>query len=202
MTCESDTTPHTTPEERRKTAPTDTKSSPSNKQSNYYRPRTSSVGPHYKETFKKPELPKSNTGTPISRTDSGRFSMRTPKTFNSTPQRNNQKINKDNKNSVRSNSALTSKEVEFQNWKRRKSYDPMKAAAEGRKKLLDESRKHTSTEETCGTHDNSVLRSASFHGTRDVLSLANDWSDNEMNLYCDDDDNKHPPPCSPQLVIF
>lgn len=34
----------------------------------------------------------------------------------------------------RSNSSLTSKEVEFQNWKRRKSYDPMKAAAEGKKK--------------------------------------------------------------------
>lgn len=30
----------------------------------------------------------------------------------------------------RSNSSLSSREVEFQNWKRRKSYDPMKAAAE------------------------------------------------------------------------
>lgn len=34
----------------------------------------------------------------------------------------------------RSNSTLSSREVEFQNWKRRKSYDPMKAAAEGKKK--------------------------------------------------------------------
>lgn len=29
---------------------------------------------------------------------------------------------------------MSSREVEFQNWKRRKSYDPMKAAAEGKKK--------------------------------------------------------------------
>ena len=34
----------------------------------------------------------------------------------------------------RSNSTLSSKEAEFQNWKRRKNYDPMKAAAEGKKK--------------------------------------------------------------------
>jgi len=35
---------------------------------------------------------------------------------------------------IRSNSTLSSRETEFQNWKRRKSFDPMKAAAEGRKK--------------------------------------------------------------------
>jgi len=33
----------------------------------------------------------------------------------------------------RSNSTLTAKEVELANWKRRKSYDPMKAAAEGKR---------------------------------------------------------------------
>lgn len=38
------------------------------------------------------------------------------------------------KSGGRSNSSLTSREVEFQNWKRRKSYDPMKAAAEGKRK--------------------------------------------------------------------
>lgn len=38
--------------------------------------------------------------------------------------------------STRSNSTLSSREVEFQNWKRRKSYDPMKAAAEGKKKEI------------------------------------------------------------------
>ena len=40
--------------------------------------------------------------------------------------------------------------MEFQNWKRRKSYDPMKAAAEGRKKLIDNSKKHHSTEDSSG----------------------------------------------------
>lgn len=35
---------------------------------------------------------------------------------------------------ARSNSTLSSREVEFQNWKRRKSYDPLKAAKEGKKK--------------------------------------------------------------------
>lgn len=63
----------------------------------------------------------------------------------------NQKMNqKPSKKSTRSNSTLTSKEVEFQNWKRRKSYDPMKAAAEGRKKLIDGTKKHHSTEDSSG----------------------------------------------------
>lgn len=35
---------------------------------------------------------------------------------------------------LRSNSSLSAQEIEFQNWKRRKSYDPLKAAAEDRKK--------------------------------------------------------------------
>jgi len=62
----------------------------------------------------------------------------------------NPKPSKDQKKSARSNSTLTSKEVEFQNWKRRKSYDPMKAAAEGRKKLIDSTKKHHSTEDSSG----------------------------------------------------
>lgn len=63
--------------------------------------------------------------------------------------------------------------------------------------------KHISVFETCNvysSHDNSVLRSASFHGTGGALSLANDWSDNELN-YCYED-NQVPPPSSPQLVCF
>lgn len=70
----------------------------------------------------------------------------------STTQRPIQKVIKDQKKSGRSNSTLTSKEVEFQNWKRRKSYDPMKAAAEGRKKLIDNSKKHHSTEDSSGKY--------------------------------------------------
>ncbi|XP_018047883.1 PREDICTED: uncharacterized protein LOC108686889 isoform X4 [Atta colombica] len=165
LNCESDTTPNTTPEERRRRAQSEVKTiAPMNKQQSYHRIRTNSVGAHNKESSKKSETTKFRAPS-ISRTDTGRFSMRAPKTIH--------------------------------NWKRRKSYDPMKAAAEGRKKLIDSTKKHHSTEDGSGNHDNSVLRSASFHGTGAALSLANDWSDNELN-YCYED-NQVPPPSSPQL---
>ncbi|XP_017876812.1 uncharacterized protein LOC108623056 isoform X2 [Ceratina calcarata] len=198
LNCESDTTPNTTPEERRRRAQSEVKSVPSNKQQTYHRSRAGNVNAHSKETTKKLE-PAKQRAVSISRTDSTRFSMRAPKSTHHAPvvQRPAQKVIKDQKNSGRSNSTLTSKEVEFQNWKRRKSYDPMKAAAEGRKKLIDNSKKHHSTEDSGGNHDNSVLRSASFHGTGGTLSLANEWSDNELNIA--QNDNQIPPPCSPQL---
>ncbi|KAK2584870.1 hypothetical protein KPH14_002467 [Odynerus spinipes] len=199
LTCESDTTPNTTPEERRRKAQIDVKTTTSvNKQSNYQRGRANSASAYNKDASKVLESSKPRAPS-ISRTDTGRVSMRGPKSSYHTPagQRNTQKPNKENKNSGRSNSTLTSKEVEFQNWKRRKSYDPMKAAAEGRKKLVDSTRKHHSTEDSSGNHDNSVLRSASFHGTGATLSLTNEWSDNELNY--SQDENQAPPPCSPQL---
>ncbi|XP_036148493.1 uncharacterized protein LOC105832150 isoform X2 [Monomorium pharaonis] len=200
LNCDSDTTPNTTPEERRRRAQSEIKTvAHVNKQQNYHRIRTSSVGAHSKELSKKPETTKFRVPS-ISRTDTGRFSMRALKPTHHPPgnQKTNQKSSKDHKKpSGRSNSTLTSKEVEFQNWKRRKSYDPMKAAAEGRKKLIDSTKKHHSTEDGSGNHDGSVLRSASFHGTGGALSLANDWSDNELN-YCYED-NQVPPPSSPQL---
>ncbi|XP_011646422.1 uncharacterized protein LOC105433042 [Pogonomyrmex barbatus] len=199
LNCESDTTPNTTPEERRRRSQSEIKTvAPVTKQQSYHRIRTNSVGAHNKESAKKPETSKFRTPS-ISRTDTGRFSMRAPKPTHHPPnsQKTNQKPNKDHKKSGRSNSTLTSKEVEFQNWKRRKSYDPMKAAAEGRKKLIDSTKKHHSTEDGSGNHDNSVLRSASFHGTGGALSLANDWSDNELNYSYED--NQIPPPSSPQL---
>lgn len=49
------------------------------------------------------------------------------------------------------------------------------------------------------SHDNSVLRSASFHGTGDALSLANDWSDNELDYHYEN--NQVPPPSSPQIEV-
>ncbi|KAL0133746.1 hypothetical protein PUN28_001012 [Cardiocondyla obscurior] len=198
LNCESDTTPNTTPEERRRRAQSEIKTvTPVNKQQSYHRSRTNSVGAHNKESSKKLETTKFRTPS-ISRTDTGRFSMRAPKPIHHPPgsQKLNQKPSKEHKKSGRSNSTLTSKEVEFQNWKRRKSYDPMKAAAEGRKKLIDGTKKHHSIEDGSGNHDNSVLRSASFHGTGGALSLVNDWSDNELN-YCYED-NQIPPPTSPQ----
>lgn len=54
-----------------------------------------------------------------------------------TPASNFQSINLNSKkppSGSRSNSTLSSKEAEFANWRRRKTYDPMKAAAEGKKK--------------------------------------------------------------------
>ncbi|XP_029674318.1 uncharacterized protein LOC115242281 isoform X1 [Formica exsecta] len=199
LNCESDTTPNTTPEERRRRAQSEVKTAvPVNKQQSYHRSRTNSVGAHNKESSKKAEPTKFRAPS-MSRTDTGRFSMRAPKPTHHPPnsQKTNQKPSRDHKKSGRSNSTLTSKEVEFQNWKRRKSYDPMKAAAEGRKKLMDNTKKHHSTEDGSGNHDNSVLRSASFHGTGGALSLANDWSDNELDYRYED--NQVPPPSSPQL---
>ncbi|XP_076640823.1 uncharacterized protein LOC143352345 isoform X2 [Halictus rubicundus] len=199
LNCESDTTPNTTPEERRRRAQSEVKSIPSqtNKQQNYHRSRATNANTHSREPLKKPE-PVKPRAVSLSRTDSTRLSIRVPKSAHHTvtAQRPNQRVNKDQK-SGRSNSTLTSKEVEFQNWKRRKSYDPMKAAAEGRKKLMDNTKKHHSTEDSTGNHDSSVLRSASFHGTGGALSLANEWSDNELNFA--PNDNQVPPPCSPQL---
>ncbi|XP_011304843.1 dentin sialophosphoprotein isoform X2 [Fopius arisanus] len=153
LSCESESTPNTTPEERRRRAQSEIKSAPTSARQQHHRGRTSSVGASNKEVFKKPEPPRPR-GPSLSRTEGGRYSMRAQKTSPST--RPNQKASKEGKNSGRSNSTLTSKEVEFQNWKRRKNYDPMKAAAEGKKKL-DVTRKHHSTEDG-NSRDNSVLR--------------------------------------------
>jgi len=86
----------------------------------------------------------------FSRNDGGRFSLRvgSNKTSSSTtptvkpkvcknPIQQQQPVNlppMGGPRKSRSNSTLSSKEAEFQNWKRRKNYDPMKAAAEGKKK--------------------------------------------------------------------
>ncbi|CAG5100984.1 Protein of unknown function [Cotesia congregata] len=200
VTCDSDTTPNTTPEERRRKAQMEIKSAPSSarQSSSHHRARTSSVGANNKDNYKKPETrPRVPS---LSRNEGGRYSMRGQKsTSSASTSRPNSGVKggKDAKNSGRSNSTLTSKEVEFQNWKRRKNYDPMKAAAEGKKKL-DISRKHHSTEDGNNSRDNSVLRSASFHGTHGALSLADDWSDNELNFVEQKEIIQIPPPCSPR----
>ncbi|KAG5898073.1 hypothetical protein JTB14_001779 [Gonioctena quinquepunctata] len=74
----------------------------------------------------------------FSRTDSGRFSMRTtkPPITNNLPKGPKKDGSGKKQGGPRSNSSLSSREVDFQNWKRRKSYDPMKAAAEGKKKEI------------------------------------------------------------------
>lgn len=79
LNCESDTTPNTTPEERRRRAQSEVKTVvPVNKQQSYHRIRTNSVGAHSKESSNKPETTKFRAPS-ISRTDTGRFSMRAPK---------------------------------------------------------------------------------------------------------------------------
>lgn len=69
----------------------------------------------------------------------------------------------------RSSSALATKEMEFSNWKKRSSYDPMKAAQEGKKKhqLVPNSKRHESNKDDLSSpsHSSPVHRSQSFHST-------------------------------------
>lgn len=78
LNCESDTTPNTTPEERRRRAQSEVKSTAINKQQNYHRSRANNVNQHTKESLKKSEITKPRAVS-ISRTDSTRLSMRVPK---------------------------------------------------------------------------------------------------------------------------
>ena len=59
----------------------------------------------------------------------------------------------------RSNSTMSSKEIDFQNWKRRKNYDPMKAAAEGKKKVNEKKIEKSATGHTLNVSDQSGSRS-------------------------------------------
>ncbi|XP_019755509.1 uncharacterized protein LOC125502314 isoform X2 [Dendroctonus ponderosae] len=78
----------------------------------------------------------SKTPASFARSEAGRFSMRSS---TNGPMKGAKKDGKGSKQGggARCNSSLSSREVEFQNWKRRKSYDPMKAAAEGKKKDME-----------------------------------------------------------------
>ena len=58
----------------------------------------------------------------------------------------------------RSNSTMSSKEIDFQNWKRRKNYDPMKAAAEGRKRNTEKKIEKSATGHTLNVLDPSSSR--------------------------------------------
>lgn len=78
LNCESDTTPNTTPEERRRRAQSEIKTTSVNKQQSYHRSRASNVNAHNKEPLKKTESIKPRAVS-MSRTDSTRLSMRAPK---------------------------------------------------------------------------------------------------------------------------
>lgn len=118
----------------------------------------------------------------FTRTDCGRYSMRSIKTNQTgSPLLTNQNkvdIMKKKGSSGRSNSTLSSREVEFQNWKRRKSYDPMKAAAEGKKKEAAKKQLQT-TSTQAKSSGNPVLRSASFHGTRQLAVPSSSEEDDD-----------------------
>ncbi|XP_069951737.1 nucleolar protein dao-5 isoform X3 [Cherax quadricarinatus] len=163
--------------------------------------------------------PKSGSSD-FSRGDGGRFSLRLPHSGSSTtvtksPSRTCVKKELSSgtarRGAPRSNSTLSAKEVDFQNWKRRKNYDPMKAAAEGRKKAGDKKNDRESQGSTLTTLDRSpsppgsLLRSASFHGT-EGMGVCGRWPRRPNHLYTSEDDGpysleeeqSHPVPhCSP-----
>ncbi|XP_026743455.1 uncharacterized protein LOC113505122 [Trichoplusia ni] len=79
----------------------------------------------------------------------------------------------------RSSSALATKEVEFSNWKKRSSYDPMKAAQEGKRRQQMAKRQDCNKDDLSSpSHSSPVHRSQSFH-TTNMADLTLDYSSEE-----------------------
>ncbi|XP_008191422.1 uncharacterized protein LOC100141757 isoform X3 [Tribolium castaneum] len=114
----------------------------------------------------KTTVPKSTTtkAQVFSRTDNGRFSMRAAKPPTTGGQKPVKKDANGKKSSGRSNSSLSSREKEFQNWKRRKSYDPMKAAAEGKRKEMAK-RQNSMTQSYTEANQNQDCDSSPSHSS-------------------------------------
>nr|XP_023014039.1 uncharacterized protein LOC111503850 [Leptinotarsa decemlineata] len=163
--------------------------------------------PPVKEVKNVPKVSSASKITPnrsqiFSRTDSGRFSMRTskPPITNNTPKGPKKDVSGKKQGGARSNSSLSSREVDFQNWKRRKSYDPMKAAAEGKKKEIAKRQslgtgQNTMTQsyiesnhsqDSSPSHSSSVHRSQSFHGTAALEQLISSEEEDDMTLSADE----------------
>ncbi|XP_064118725.1 mucin-2-like isoform X4 [Macrobrachium nipponense] len=163
---------------------------------------------------------KSGGANDFSRGDGGRFSLRLARsgstnTVSKSPSHSS--VRKELSNGIRraaprSNSTLSAKEVDFQNWKRRKNYDPMKAAAEGRKKLVEKkNEKNTqgngrnSSAMRSPSPPGSLLRSASFHGT-EGMGMSGRWPRKNSHLTMSEDDGPYSleeevrRSCQPQLV--
>lgn len=141
------------------------------------------------------QMVKPSSGGPFDRADGGRFSLRLPRgppvlsRLSGKGAASNKRQDKSlvNPNLVaktsstpRSNSTLSAKELEMKNWRRRKEYDPLKAAAEGRKK--DAAKKvvgQTGSLHSDPSHKSdpsapvftAFQRSASFHGTDGLIQL-------------------------------
>ncbi|XP_068248078.1 nucleolar protein dao-5-like isoform X2 [Palaemon carinicauda] len=150
----------------------------------------------------------------FSRGDGGRFSLRLARsgstnTVSKSPSHSS--VRKELSNGLRraaprSNSTLSAKEVDFQNWKRRKNYDPMKAAAEGRKKIVEkkneknsQSSSHNSSTVRSPSPPGSLLRSASFHGT-EGMGMSGRWPRKNNHLNTSEDDGPYSLEEEPQLV--
>ncbi|XP_066148416.1 uncharacterized protein [Euwallacea fornicatus] len=167
--------------------------------------RASSVAKEVPKTVtNRNSCPVTKPPSTFNRSEGGRFSMRTSKSTNTTS-KSGKKDGKGSKqnNGPRSNSSLSSREMEFQNWKRRKSYDPMKAAAEGKKKELEKrlsgitgphNKTGMASPESSPSHSGSVHRSQSFHGTAALEQLI---SSDEEDLTFSADECFSPPTPSP-----
>ncbi|KAJ8706142.1 hypothetical protein PYW07_010919 [Mythimna separata] len=80
----------------------------------------------------------------------------------------------------RSSSALATKEIEFSNWKKRASYDPMKAAQEDkRRKQLAKRQDCNKDDLSSPSHSSPVHRSQSFHTTNIADLETLDYSSEE-----------------------
>ncbi|XP_049819674.1 uncharacterized protein LOC109596240 isoform X2 [Aethina tumida] len=142
-------------------------------------PQSTPVRPEPVVAKQTPKTPASAVKKPqaFARTDSGRFSMRTPKPPVANAQKNVKKDSGKKSGGGRSNSSLSSREVEFQNWKRRKSYDPMKAAAEGKrkqelaKKMTQGNAMTQSYTESNHSQDSSPSHSSSVHRSQAGMIL-------------------------------
>ncbi|XP_049882046.1 uncharacterized protein LOC126378027 isoform X2 [Pectinophora gossypiella] len=78
----------------------------------------------------------------------------------------------------RSSSALASKEAEYTNWKKRSSYDPMKAAQEGKRRQMAKRQECNKDDLSSPSHSSPVHRSQSFH-TTNIADLTLDYSSEE-----------------------
>ncbi|XP_059047950.1 uncharacterized protein LOC131843339 [Achroia grisella] len=89
----------------------------------------------------------------------------------------------------RSSSALATKEIEFSNWKKRSSYDPMKAAQEGKKRQQLAKRQDNKDALSSPSHSSPVHRSQSFHTTNiadlETLEYSSEEDDQMLALPVD-----------------
>lgn len=95
------------------------------------------------------------------------------------PTNKNQEKGQKKPSQHRSSSALATKEIEFSNWKKRSSYDPMKAAQEGKRRQQLAKRQDNKDALSSPSHSSPVHRSQSFHTTNIADLETLDYSSEE-----------------------